>query len=112
MKLERREFLKDLVQSGRRAVLASRALYSQIPESKIEILINEPIGAINKDLYSHFVEHLGGCCLRRYMGWREVEDPELQRHPKRPRRQPEKAQAGVIRYPGAALQINMTGATA
>lgn len=34
---------------------ASRAL-----ESRIDVLINEPVARINPDIYGHFVEHLGG----------------------------------------------------
>jgi len=29
-------------------------------DSRIEILINEPIGTIAPEIYSHFMEHLGG----------------------------------------------------
>jgi alpha-N-arabinofuranosidase len=39
------------------ACLAARA---QSPDSRIEILPAEPIGRIAPELYSHFVEHLGG----------------------------------------------------
>jgi alpha-N-arabinofuranosidase len=28
-------------------------------ESRIEILVNEPIGKISPEIYSHFIEHLG-----------------------------------------------------
>src|SRR5438045_6456726 len=59
MKVEMCEFVRGLSAAGNAAILDPRALYSQVGESKIEILVNEPIGAINKDLYSHFVEHLG-----------------------------------------------------
>jgi len=57
--MKRREFVKTVATVASGALIAPRALYSQDIGSKIEILINEPIGAINKDLYSHFVEHLG-----------------------------------------------------
>jgi alpha-N-arabinofuranosidase len=32
----------------------------QSTETKIEILVNEPVGTINREVYGHFVEHLGG----------------------------------------------------
>ena len=60
MKIERREFLKNITLAGSAALIAPRSMYSQAVESKVEILINEPIGTINPNLYSHFVEHLGG----------------------------------------------------
>src|SRR5262245_53812607 len=29
-------------------------------DSRVEILLNEPVGKISPDIYGHFVEHLGG----------------------------------------------------
>jgi len=40
-----------------RSIPAARA---QSTDAKLEILVNEPIGTIQPDIYSHFVEHLGG----------------------------------------------------
>lgn len=58
--MKRREFVKSMATVASAALIAPRALYAQdTTGSKIEILINEPIGPIHKDLYSHFVEHLG-----------------------------------------------------
>jgi alpha-L-arabinofuranosidase len=33
---------------------------AQSPESRVDILLNEPVGAIAPEIYGHFVEHLGG----------------------------------------------------
>ena len=41
---------------GATALLAPRGV--QGADSRIEILIDEPIGTISPNLYSHFVEHL------------------------------------------------------
>src|SRR5260370_17489628 len=30
------------------------------PESRVDILLNEPVGTIAPEIYGHFVEHLGG----------------------------------------------------
>jgi alpha-N-arabinofuranosidase len=30
-------------------------------EASVDILLNEPIGTINPNIYGHFMEHLGGC---------------------------------------------------
>src|ERR1035438_4728657 len=35
-------------------------LSAQSPESRIDILLNEPLGTIAPEIYGHFVEHLGG----------------------------------------------------
>ncbi len=49
----------------RRRFLASSfafplASHAQQSDSRIEVLLNEPIGTIAPEIYSHFVEHLGG----------------------------------------------------
>ena len=52
MKFERRDFLKGS-RGAAAALIAPRAMYSQAADSKVEILINEPIGTVNPNLYSH-----------------------------------------------------------
>lgn len=103
MKLERREFLKTSLLAGAVAAIAPRAAFSQSAESKVEILINEPIGKINKGLYGHFVEHLGGVVydgiwvgekskIPNYNGVRKALVDNLK-----------KLNPGVIRYPGGCF---------
>ena len=103
MKIKRREFLKTSLLAGAVAAIAPKSVFSQTAESKIEILINEPIGAINKDLYSHFVEHLGAVVydgiwvgekskIRNYKGVRADLVDNLK-----------KLNPGVIRYPGGCF---------
>src|SRR5512132_424494 len=40
--------------------LLAAAQASTAPTSRIEILVNEPIGTISPTIYGHFAEHLGG----------------------------------------------------
>ena len=72
-------------------------------ESRIEILVNEPIGTISPDIYSHFVEHLGGVVydgiwvgekskIPNYNGIRKALVDNLK-----------KLKPGVIRYPGGCF---------
>jgi len=53
--ISRRAFLRTT--AGSAACLAARA---QDSDSRIEVLAAEPIGVIAPEIYSHFVEHLGG----------------------------------------------------
>lgn len=53
----RREFLRNVLMSSPILLLARKA---SAVESKIEILINEPIGTISPFLHGHFTEHIGG----------------------------------------------------
>src|SRR5437763_15820552 len=52
--MQRREFLKAA------AVTALAARTSQAADSRVEILVDEPIGTISPDLHGHFTEHIGG----------------------------------------------------
>ncbi len=45
---------------GAASLLTPFLLRPQTPESRIEVLVNEPIGRIAPEIYGHFVEHLGG----------------------------------------------------
>ena len=58
MATSRREFLGTALAAGAVALLAPRG--AQGAEAKIDVLVNEPIGTISPNLYSHFIEHLGG----------------------------------------------------
>ena len=43
------------------AVLPHRApIGSRLPDSRIDILTDEPVGTIAPEVYGHFIEHLGG----------------------------------------------------
>ena len=54
----RREFLASALAAGAVTWLAPRG--AQSAEARIDVLVNEPIGTISPNIYSHFVEHLGG----------------------------------------------------
>ncbi|HEX8118958.1 MAG TPA: alpha-L-arabinofuranosidase C-terminal domain-containing protein [Pyrinomonadaceae bacterium] len=56
-KVGRREFVGGALAGGL-ALLAARG--AQGPGAKVEILLDEKLGAISPDIYGHFVEHLGG----------------------------------------------------
>jgi alpha-L-arabinofuranosidase len=103
MKVGRREFLKGSLAASAAAMIAPRSVFSQTAESKIEILIDEPIAKIHKDVYGHFVEHLGGVVydgiwvgekskIPNYNGVRKALVDNLK-----------KLNPGVIRYPGGCF---------
>src|SRR6185369_3252505 len=103
MRLKRRDFLKTSLLFGSTALLAPRSAVSQAADARIEILINEPVGKIDPNLYSHFVEHLGGVVydgiwvgpnskIPNYNGVRKALVDNLK-----------KLKPGVIRYPGGCF---------
>lgn len=61
MSIKRRDFLKTFGAATTLAIAKPYAFSSTAAaDSSVEILLNEPIGTVNPNLYSHFVEHLGG----------------------------------------------------
>ena len=58
----RRAFLRAALSSAAALTVGRHvpALRAQGPDSQIEILPQEPVGTIAPEIYSHFVEHLGG----------------------------------------------------
>ena len=69
----RRRFLKGSALAATGLALANSRLLATAQsagaDAHIEIMPNEPIGTIAPELYSHFIEHLGGGDLRRRVGW-------------------------------------------
>src|SRR5215813_15246040 len=100
MKLQRRDFLRSSLLFGAAAVIAPRAAYSQSAEARIEVLINEPIGVINPNLYSHFVEHLGGVVYDGIWVGEKSKIPNVGGIRKDLIDSLAKLKPGVIRYPG------------
>src|SRR6266567_1147525 len=97
----RREFLGGALTAGAVAFLAPRG--AQGAEAKIDVLVNEPLGTISPNLYSHFVEHLGGVVYDGIWVGENSKIPnvggirrELIEHMRR-------IKPGVIRYPGGCF---------
>src|SRR6187455_1811644 len=68
--IQRRDFLGAAL-TGATALVSTRtatalalqgqpAARAQSADSRVEILLNEPVGKISPEIYGHFVEHLGG----------------------------------------------------
>ncbi len=60
MTIHRRQFLQHTATTALTLGAASSFSRAQSPESRLEVLTNEPIGRIAPEIYSHFVENLGG----------------------------------------------------
>lgn len=57
--IPRRGFIRSVLLGGA-ALIAPRFVRSAAPESRIEVLPEEPIATIPAELYGHFTEHIGG----------------------------------------------------
>jgi alpha-N-arabinofuranosidase len=100
-KFGRRTFVGGVLATSAAALLGPRSV--KAAESRIEILVNEPIGKISPEIYSHFIEHLGAVIydgiwvgekskIPNYNGIRKALVDNLK-----------KLKPGVIRYPGGCF---------
>src|SRR4029078_10238238 len=103
MKIDRRKFVKDSLLFTSAALLAPRAAMPQTAESRIDILINETIGSIDPNLYSHFVEHLGGVVYDGIWVGEKSKIPNYNGVRKELVDNLKKLKPGVIRYPGGCF---------
>ena len=58
--LTRRDFVTSAVAAGFALAGRPRLADSRLADSRLDVLVNEPIGTIAPEIYGHFVEHLGG----------------------------------------------------
>ena len=100
-KIRRRTFVGSVLAAGAATLLRPRS--AQAAESRIEVLVNEPIGKISPEIYSHFIEHLGAVIydgiwvgekskIPNYNGLRKELVDNLKR-----------IKPAVIRYPGGCF---------
>ncbi|MEQ1603275.1 MAG: alpha-L-arabinofuranosidase C-terminal domain-containing protein [Pyrinomonadaceae bacterium] len=103
MNIRRRDFLGHSLLAGSAAIIAPRAIYGQAADSRVEILLNEPIGTINPNLYSHFVEHLGAVVYDGIWVGEKSKIPNIGGIRKDLVDHLAKLKPGVIRYPGGCF---------
>jgi len=105
--MRRREFLRHgalaagAVACG--AYLSHAAATTASADSRIDVLLDEPLGTISPNIYGHFTEHLGGVI---YDGlWVGENSPvaNLQGIRKRLVEEMRKIKAPVVRYPGGCF---------
>jgi alpha-N-arabinofuranosidase len=58
--MQRRQFLKASALAGAAFAFSRKPAWAQTADAHIEILLDEPIGPINRNVYGQFTEHIGG----------------------------------------------------
>lgn len=101
MAVGRREFLGGALALGALSLLAPRSV--QGAEARIEVLVNEPIGTINPNIYSHFVEHLGGVVYDGIWVGENSKIPNIGGIRRELVEQMKRIKPGVIRWPGGCF---------
>ncbi|MCX6627215.1 MAG: alpha-L-arabinofuranosidase [Candidatus Solibacter sp.] len=101
----RRRFLRATAAGA--AWLASPSLVTrmaaQSPESRVDILLNEPVGTIQPEIYGHFVEHLGGVVYDGIWVGENSRIPNVNGLRKQLVDALKRVKPGVIRWPGGCF---------
>jgi alpha-N-arabinofuranosidase len=100
-KISRRMFVESALATGAAALLAPRSV--KATDSRIEILLDEPIGTIAPEIYSHFMEHLGGVIYDGVWVGEKSKVPNYNGIRKALVDNLKKLKPGVIRYPGGCF---------
>jgi len=87
--------------AGAAALLRPRS--GQAAESRIEVLVNEPIGKISPEIYSHFIEHLGAVIYDGIWVGEESKIPNYNGIRKELVDNLKRIKPAVIRYPGGCF---------
>ena len=103
----RREFIRNSV-AGAGCMLFSRALPFAATDpvgadSRIEVLLAEPLGTISPNLYGHFAENLGGVIYDGIWVGENSRVPNLNGIRKELVEEMRKIKAPVVRYPGGCF---------
>jgi len=103
----RREFLRNCMIGAGALVFARSAPYmfgaDSPADSRIEILLNEPLGTISPNIYGHFTEHLGGVIYDGVWVGENSKVPNVNGLRKELVDEMKKIKAPVIRYPGGCF---------
>jgi len=104
--LERRQFLRNSV-LGAGALLFSRsslfAADTSSTDSRIEVLLGEPLGTISPNIYGHFTENLGGVVYDGIWVGENSRIPNLNGIRKELVEEMRKIKASVCRFPGGCF---------
>ena len=102
----RRQFLQAAAAGTAWLVSRNRvlpAMAGQTAESRIDVLLNEPVGVIAPEIYSHFVEHLGGVVYDGIWVGKDSKVPNINGIRKQLVEALAKTKPGVIRWPGGCF---------
>ena|SRR5271165_593629 len=106
--MKRREFIRNSA-LGAGALLLTKsspfagAMSSGGPDSRVEVLLEEPLGTISPDIYGHFTEHLGGVIYDGIWVGPDSKVANVDGLRKELVEHMRKIKAPVIRYPGGCF---------
>jgi alpha-L-arabinofuranosidase len=104
----RREFVRSGAASTAAFLLAkparmAGALGSSAADSRVEIMLDEPLGTISPNIYGHFLEHIGGVIYDGVWVGEDSKIPNIYGLRKELIEEMRKIKAPVVRYPGGCF---------
>jgi len=114
--IDRRDFIRDSM-LGAGCFLFSRTTPFATTDpagadSRIEVLLGEPLGTVSPNIYGHFAENLGAVIYDGIWVGEGSKVPNTKGVRKQLVEEMRKIKTPVIRFPGDALRTAMIGATA
>lgn len=101
--MKRRSFLKGTALAGAGLLLSGRKMWAASADSRIEILLDEPIGTIAPEIYGQFTEHLGGVIYDGIWVGEKSSIPNIGGIRKEIVEQLKKIHVPVVRWPGGCF---------
>jgi alpha-N-arabinofuranosidase len=105
--IRRREFLRHGALAAGAVACGAYLPYSAAgtasADSRIDVLLDEPLGLISPNIYGHFIEHLGGVIYDGVWVGENSRVPNVKGIRKRLIEELQKIQAPVMRYPGGCF---------
>src|SRR5215475_34834 len=106
--VKRREFIRNSVSAAGALLLVRNSPFSFAPDSggadsRIEVLLGEPLGTISPNIYGHFCEHIGGLVYDGLWVGENSKIPNLNGIRKELVDEMKKIHPPVVRYPGGCF---------
>ncbi|MEM7373039.1 MAG: alpha-L-arabinofuranosidase C-terminal domain-containing protein [Bacteroidota bacterium] len=101
--MKRRSFLQQSTLAGAGLLFLPPAARSSTSDSRIDILIDEPIAVIQPDIYGHFAEHIGGVVYDGIWVGKNSKIPHINGFRKDLVEHLRRIQPGNLRWPGGCF---------
>ena len=101
--MQRRQFLRSATLAGSALLFGRRVSLSAPMDSRVEVLLDEPIGTISPNIYGQFAEHLGGVVYDGIWVGEDSKIPNVAGIRKRLVEHLRQIQMPVVRWPGGCF---------
>ncbi|HUK47923.1 MAG TPA: hypothetical protein VLW06_10035, partial [Terriglobales bacterium] len=102
--MKRREFLRNTAAAAGVLVFNSAPLsFAQNPDARIEVMLDEPLGIIDPNIYGHFAENLSGVIYDGIWVGENSKVPNINGIRKELVEEMRKIKPPIVRFPGGCF---------